>query len=284
MSSLSESSETRLTVRPRRDGYVPEPERTDLAVRVRDLHVTYKTTFEKRPTLKQALVRFGRGVRATQTVEALKGVSFDIKNGTTLGVIGSNGAGKSTLLRVLAGIIPPSAGNVETWGRASTMLALGVGFNAALTGRENILLGGLASGLTRQQVNDRTQQIADWAEEGSDKFIDRPMRTYSSGQNARVGFSVGVHMDPDILMVDEALSTGDAGFRERAAHKLEELRAQARAMLFVSHGLNSVRELCNDCIWLDHGRLVMRGHPDEVTAAYLEFLHVKETGMNAEEY
>ncbi len=99
------------------------------------------------------------------------------------------------------------------------------------------------------------------------------------------GFSVGVHMDPDILMVDEALSTGDAGFRERAAHKLEELRAQARAMLFVSHGLNSVRELCNDCIWLDHGRLVMRGHPpDEVTAAYLEFLHVKETGMNAEEY
>ncbi|WP_229117129.1 ABC transporter ATP-binding protein [Enemella dayhoffiae] len=269
--------------RTTRDGFTLEPDRTDLAVRVQDLRITYRTTFEKRPTLKQAVVRFGRGTRQVHTVEALKGISFDVKMGTTVGVIGANGAGKSTLLRALAGILPPTSGHVETWGKASTMLALGVGFNGALTGRENIILGGLAAGLSRKEVRARADSVADWAEAGTDPFIDRPMRTYSSGQAARVGFSVGVHMDPDILMVDEALSTGDAGFRERAAAKLEELRAKSRAMFFVSHGLASVRELCDDCIWLDHGNLMMRGHPDEVTAAYLEFLHVKNSDQNSEE-
>lgn len=280
MSSLSASPEPAYAGRTvtTRDGFTLEPERTDLAVRVQNLSITYRTTFEKRPTLKQAVIRFGRGTRQVHTVEALKDVSFDVPVGTTMGVIGANGAGKSTLLRALAGILPPSSGHIETWGKASTMLALGVGFNAALTGRENIMLGGLASGFTKQQVRDRTDAIGRWAEGDTDSFIDRPMRTYSSGQNARVGFSVGVHMDPDILMVDEALSTGDAGFRERAAAKLEELREKSRAMFFVSHGLSSVKELCDDCIWLDHGRLMMRGHPDEVCEAYLEFLHVKGSG------
>lgn len=266
-----------------RDGYTLEPDRTDLAVRVHDLKITYKTTFEKRPTLKQAVIRFGRGTRQVHTVDALKGISFDVANGTTMGVIGANGAGKSTLLRALAGILPPTSGHIETWGKASTMLALGVGFNNALTGRDNIILGGLATGLSKKEVRQRAQEVGDWAEAGTDPFVDRPMRTYSSGQSARVGFSVGVHMDPDILMVDEALSTGDAGFRERAAAKLEELRARSRAMFFVSHGLASVRELCDECLWLDHGRLMMRGHPDEVTEAYLKFLHVKNTEQNSEE-
>lgn len=289
MSSLSASSDSRepggakQRLVQTRDGYTLEPDRTDLAVRVQDLSVTYKTTFEKRPTLKQAVVRFGRGTRAVHRVQALKEVSFEVTAGTTLGVVGANGAGKSTLLRALAGILPPTSGHIETWGKASTMLALGVGFNNALTGRENIILGGLAAGFTRSEVEDRAQEIAEWAEGDTDSFIDRPMRTYSSGQNARVGFSVGVHMDPDILMVDEALSTGDAGFREKASAKLEELREKSRAMFFVSHGLASVRELCNDCIWLDHGRLMMRGTPEDVTAAYLEFLHVSDSETNREE-
>lgn len=279
MSSLSASSDPRDTPATR---FVAEPDRTDLAVRVTDLSVTYKTTFEKRPTLKQAIVRFGRGTRSVRRVEALKNVSFEVKKGTTLGVIGANGAGKSTLLRTLAGILPPTSGHVETWGRASTMLALGVGFNNALTGRENIVLGGLAAGLSKTEVQARADEIGAWAEEGSRPFIDRPMRTYSSGQSVRVGFSVGIHMQPDILMVDEALSTGDAGFRERASHALEELREQSQAMFFVSHGMSSVRELCNDCIWLHQGELVMRGEPDAVITAYMKYFGIDE-GLNSEE-
>lgn len=265
-----------------RDRFVPEPDRTDLAVRVTNLSVTYKTTFEKRPTLKQAIVRLGRGTRSVKRVEALSDLSFEVAKGTTLGVIGANGAGKSTLLRTLAGILPPTQGHVETWGHASTMLALGVGFNNALTGRENIVLGGLASGLTKSEVRSRAEEIGRWAEEGSNSFIDRPMRTYSSGQAVRVGFSVGIHMKPDILMVDEALSTGDAGFRERAARALEELRQQSQAMFFVSHGMDSVRELCDDCMWLHQGRLMMRGEPAEVIAEYMKFFNLDE-GMNSEE-
>ena len=296
MSSLSASSEPQPTehqptehqpterrpARRRRDGFVPEPDRTDLAVRVTNLSVTYKTTFEKRPTLKQAVIRLGRGTRSVRRVEAIKNLSFEVRKGTTLGVIGANGAGKSTLLRTLAGILPPTEGHVETWGHASTMLALGVGFNNALTGRENIVLGGLASGLSKHEVQERADEIGRWAEEGSNSFIDRPMRTYSSGQAVRVGFSVGIHMQPDILMVDEALSTGDAGFRTRAAKALEELRQQSQAMFFVSHGMDSVRELCDDCIWLHQGELMMRGEPDEVISEYMQFCGLDE-GSNSEE-
>ncbi|HWI02054.1 MAG TPA: ATP-binding cassette domain-containing protein, partial [Propionibacteriaceae bacterium] len=192
-----------------------------LAVKVDDLSITYRTTFERKPTLKQALVRFGRGQRAVREVEAIKHVSFEVRNGTAMGIIGANGAGKSTLMRALAGILPPTSGSIEVWGRASTLLALGVGFNQSLSGRENIILGGLAAGLSRREVEERANEVAEWTELGD--FIDMPMRTYSTGMSARVGFSVAVHMKPDILMLDEALSTGDAHFREKANAKMAEL-------------------------------------------------------------
>ena len=251
------------------------------AVRVEDLSITYRTTFERRPTLKQAIVRLGRGERAVREVEALKHVSFDIRVGTSMGIIGSNGAGKSTLMRAMAGILPPTSGNVEVWGKASTLLALGVGFNKALSGRENIILGGLAAGLSRREVEERADEIADWTELGD--FIDMPMQTYSSGMSARVGFSVAVHMRPDILMIDEALSTGDAHFREKANAKMAELRESARAMFLVSHGLGSISEMCNDCIWLDKGQLMMRGTPDEVIEAYMTHVKVKKSATTTED-
>ena len=185
-----------------------------LAVRVNDLSITYRTTFERKPTLKQALIRLGRGQRAVKEIEAIKNVSFQVRTGTAMGIIGANGSGKSTLMRAMAGILPPTSGSIEVWGRASTLLALGVGFNQNLSGRENIILGGLASGLSRRDVEERADEVAEWTELGD--FIDMPMRTYSSGMSARVGFSVAVHMKPDILMIDEALSTGDAHFREKA--------------------------------------------------------------------
>jgi teichoic acid transport system ATP-binding protein len=252
-----------------------------LAVRVRDLSITYRTTFERKPTLKQALVRFGRGQRAVREVEAIKNVSFEVANGSAMGIIGSNGAGKSTLMRALAGILPPTSGSIEVWGRASTLLALGVGFNQTLSGRENIILGGLAAGLSRKEVEERADEVAEGTELGD--FIDMPMRTYSSGMSARVGFSVAVHMKPDILMIDEALSTGDAHFREKANAKMAELRDSARAMFLVSHGLGSIKEMCTEVMWLDHGRLMMRGEPDEVVTAYMNFVKVKKSATAMED-
>lgn len=275
--SSSQPTPSATGARPGRDSR----SRTDLAVRLSDVSITYRTTFEKKPTLKQALIRFGRGQRAVSEIKALKNVSFDVPNGTAMGIIGANGAGKSTLMRAVAGILPPTTGNIEVWGRASTLLALGVGFNNSLSGRENIVLGGLASGLTRDQVADRAEEVAEWTELG--EFIDMPMRTYSSGMFARVAFSVAVHMEPDILMIDEALSTGDAHFREKTSAKMEELRNKARAMFLVSHGLNSIQEMCNEAVWLDHGTLMMRGEPDEVIAEYMKFLKVKKSATTTED-
>ncbi len=268
MSSLSESPKSAGGLSP-------------LAVRVQNLHITYRTTFERKPTLKSALTRFGRGERGVVEVEAVKDVTFDVPNGTAMGIIGANGAGKSTLMRAIAGILPPTRGSIEIWGKASTLLALGVGFNNSLSGRENIVLGGLASGLTRAEVDERADEVAEWTELG--EFIDMPMRTYSSGMSARVGFSVAVHMKPDILMIDEALSTGDAKFREKANAKMGDLRDSARAMFLVSHGLNSIKEMCSEAIWLDKGRVMMRGEPEEVIDAYMEFVKVKKTATSTEE-
>ena len=252
-----------------------------LAVRVNDLSITYRTTFERKPTLKQALIRFGRGQRAVKEIEAIKNVSFQVRTGTTMGIIGSNGSGKSTLMRAIAGILPPTSGSIEVWGRASTLLALGVGFNHDLSGRENIILGGLASGLSRRDVEERADEVAEWTELGD--FIDMPMQTYSSGMSARVGFSVAVHMKPDISMIDEALSTGDAHFREKATAKMAELRESARAMFVVSHGLDSIKEMCNEAMWLDRGKLMMRGEPADVVDSYMKFVKVKKSASNLED-
>lgn len=252
-----------------------------LSVKVENLSVTYRTTFERTPTFKNAITRFGRGQRAIVEVQALKDVSFDVPDGTALGIIGNNGAGKSTLMRALAGILPPTRGRIEVNGRISPLLSLGVGFNPMLSGRENIILGGLASGLSRAQVVARAEEVTTFA--GLEEFIDAPMRTYSSGMYSRLAFSVAVHMDPDILMIDEALSAGDATFKTKAAQKMGELRESARAFFLVSHSLASIKQLCNDAIWLHKGELMMRGTPEEVTAAYAEFVNVGESAVILED-
>ncbi|HYO17992.1 MAG TPA: ABC transporter ATP-binding protein [Dermatophilaceae bacterium] len=251
-----------------------EPAPRPLVVSVQNVSITYRTTFERVPTFKNAIVRFGRGERAIRNIHAVDGVSFDVSDGTALGIVGSNGAGKSTLMRAMAGILPPTSGRIEVNGRISTLLSLGVGFNANLSGRENVILGGLASGLSRKQVTERAEEVADFAE--LEDFIDAPMRTYSSGMYSRLAFSVAVHMDPDILMIDEALSAGDAKFKTKAAAKMAELRSNSRAMFLVSHSLSSVKELCNDAIWLHKGRLMMRGTPADVCNAYTKFVNVGE--------
>jgi ABC-type polysaccharide/polyol phosphate transport system ATPase subunit len=251
------------------------------AVSVQDLSVTYRTTFERVPTLKSAVVRLGRGERAVRLVHALKNLTFEVPVGTSLGIIGANGAGKSTLVRAVAGILAPSSGRIEVRGRISSLLALGVGFNSKLTGRENVMLGGLAQGMTRAQVIERAEEIAAFADIG--EFMDMPLITYSSGMAARLAFSVGVHMDPDILMIDEALSAGDAQFRVKAAEKMDQLMDSARAMFLVSHSLGTITEMCNDCIWMHKGKLMKHGDPQACVDAYTKFLKVGENAFTMED-
>jgi lipopolysaccharide transport system ATP-binding protein/teichoic acid transport system ATP-binding protein len=250
-------------------------------ISVQDVSITYRTTFEKRPTLKSALVRAGRGERLVRELEAVKDISFDVHRGTVLGVIGNNGAGKSTLVRAIAGILPPTSGRIEVHGRVSTLLALGVGFNPNLSGHENVVLGGLAAGYTRAEIEARFQEIADWSELGD--FLDLPMRAYSSGMFSRLAFSVAIHMDPDILLVDEALSAGDARFKKKATAKMSELVGQARTMILVTHALATVKEMCTDAIWLDKGRLMMRGSAEDVVNAYTKFVDVVPSAATLED-
>jgi ABC-type polysaccharide/polyol phosphate transport system ATPase subunit len=231
--------------------------------------------------LSSALLRLGRRERAVRVVEALRGVSFDVSHGTVLGIIGANGAGKSTLLRVIAGILPPNEGRVEVRGRITTLLALGVGFNKSLSGRENVILGGLAAGMSLREVEEHYDAIADFAD--IKDFMDLPMRTYSSGMYGRLAFAVAAFMDPDILLIDEALSTGDAAFRKRSFQKMQELCAQAHTLLIVSHGLATVRELATDCIWLHQGQLRGHGDPETVIKEYTDFVNVAQSTITMEE-
>jgi ABC-type polysaccharide/polyol phosphate transport system ATPase subunit len=254
----------------------------DLAISVQNVSITYRTTFEKIPTFKSAIVRLGRGERIVRLVPAVQNVSFDLYHGNVLGIIGANGAGKSTLLRALAGILPPTEGTIVVNGKVSTLLSLGVGFDRRLTGRQNIELGGLASGLSRSEIKDRAERIIEFADlpEG---FIDMPMRTYSAGMGGRLAFSVAVHLEPDILLIDEALSAGDAKFKQKAAEKMAELCGQARTIVLVSHGLGAILEMCNDAIWMDKGKLMLRGEPEEVADAYTDFLGVSRTRSTMED-
>ncbi len=244
----------------------------DIAISVQDLSITYRTSFESAPTLKSTLQRLGRRNKLVKTVEAIKSVSFDINHGTVLGVVGHNGAGKSTLLRAIAGIMPPSSGQIVVNGEVSALLSLAAGFNSALSAPENVLLAGLAAGMSRDEVLERVDEIIAFAE--IEDFRDMPVKTYSSGMAARLAFSAAVHMKPDILLIDEALSAGDARFKVKAQKKMRELMASARTMVVVSHGANTIRDLCSDAIWLDHGNLMMHGEVDNVVDEYLAFMKV----------
>jgi ABC-type polysaccharide/polyol phosphate transport system ATPase subunit len=249
-----------------------------ISISVEDVSVTYRTSYEKKPTLTETVKRLGRREKIVREIEALKGVSFEVEHGKVLGIVGANGAGKSTLVRTIAGILPPGTGRIEVDGRVSTLLALGVGFNRKLSGRENVILGGLAAGLTREHLASKYEEIVEFAE--LEEFMDMPMDTYSSGMYGRLGFSVAVNMDPDILLIDEALSVGDARFKRKSFEKMRELCTEDRTIVLVSHSMASIEELCDQAIWLHKGELRMEGEPDEVIDAYAEFLDVKKTSVS----
>jgi len=255
---------------------------SEIAVSVRGLGLTYTTAIDRRPTLKARVKALGGGGKQTRVIRALDNVNLDVEYGQVLGVIGSNGAGKSTLMRVIAGILPPSQGRIEVHGSVSTLLALGVGFNPSMSGRDNVFLGGLAAGMRREEIENSFAEIAEFSELGD--AIDAPMRTYSSGMFARLAFSVAATVRPDILIIDEALSTGDAKFKEKSLNRIKELRSDDRALILVSHAMATLRDVCNDVVWIHKGKVIQRGEPNVVIDAYQEFLKVGKSAVIDEDF
>lgn len=239
------------------------------AVEVRDLWKSYRLYHERNQYLKAAILR-GRRARYEE-FWALKGLSIDIPSGMTLGVIGSNGSGKSTFLKCLTGILTPERGEVKVHGRVSALLELGAGFHPELSGRENVFLNGAILGLTRREILKRFDAIVEFA--GLEDFIDSPVKNYSSGMYVRLGFAVAAHVEPEILLIDEVLAVGDESFQRKCAERIEEFRREGRTIVFVSHGLNLVEQLCESVAWIDHGELKQVGPAGVVISAYQGLSH-----------
>lgn len=234
------------------------------AVVVRDLHVTYRVYEDVRPTLRR-FVANGFRPRAHVAVEALKGVSFAAMRGESVGIIGRNGSGKSTLMSALAGLLPPTSGSVRAASQP-VLLAVGAALQGELSGRRNILLGASALGIPRRDILASMDDIIEFT--GLAEAIDRPLKTYSSGMASRLQFGIASAVQPDILLVDEALATGDAEFSRRSERRIQEIVDRAGTVFLVSHSPESIRRMTRRTIWLDAGRIVLDGPTDEVLAAY----------------
>jgi lipopolysaccharide transport system ATP-binding protein len=219
--------------------------------------------------MKHLILHLPRHIAAfsrKKTFCALDGVSFEVPHGECFGIIGRNGSGKSTTLGLIAGVLRPSRGTVETQGKIAPLLELGAGFHAELSGRDNIVLNGILLGLTRARVMEHMDQIIAFSE--LERFIDQPLRTYSTGMIARLGFSVAVHLEPDILLVDEVLAVGDEAFQEKCLRKMAEFRSQGVTIIFVTHKLTDVEKICDRTMLLMGGRVQQIGNPQEVVREY----------------
>ena len=234
------------------------------SVVVDGLWKNFRLYHERNQFLKAAILR-GRRARYEE-FWALRDLSFEVPTGQTFGVIGSNGSGKSTLLKCLAGILVPDRGQVTTHGRVSALLELGAGFHPELSGRENVFLNGAILGLKKDEITARFDDIVEFA--GLADFIDTPVKNYSSGMFVRLGFAVAANVEPDVLLIDEVLSVGDEAFQRKSAERIERFRREGRTIVFVSHGLGQVEQLCEQVAWIDHGELKMVGPAADVISAY----------------
>jgi ABC-type polysaccharide/polyol phosphate transport system ATPase subunit len=251
-----------------RAGEADRPSPADeTVVRLDDVSVRYRLPRERIHSFKDFAIRWLKRKIVYDEFWALKGVTLDIRRREVFGIIGANGAGKSTLLRLIARVLTPTTGRVTVRGRVAPLLELGAGFDPELTGRENVYFNGAILGYRKAEVEARFDRIVDFA--GVREFIDLPLRLYSSGMVARLGFAVATDIEPDILIVDEVLSVGDAEFMHRSEQRIRELREKSEAVLMVSHDLGVMREMCQRVAWLDHGRLRAVGPAGEVVDQYL---------------
>jgi ABC-type polysaccharide/polyol phosphate transport system ATPase subunit len=232
-------------------------------------------------TLKSALLQRSilRDLQPTEVFPALSDVSFAVPSGSTFGVIGRNGSGKSTALKLVAGITKPTTGTVRVKGRISALIELGAGFHPEISGRENVFINGIMLGLSKREIEQRFDEIVDFAELRD--FIDAPVKTYSSGMYMRLGFAVAIHVDPEVLLVDEVLAVGDEGFTHKCLDKFAEFRRRGRTILLVTHSLGLVERFCDEAVWLDSGRLCGEGDPRRVVDAYLAATEEREEALLA---
>ena len=241
------------------------PSGQPVTVRVKDVHVCYRVHEEPSAGLKHRFVR-GRMRRRYRTIRAVRGVSLDLHESETLGLVGPNGSGKTTLLSAMTGLLPLESGTIRGRSRPS-LLGVSSALRPALSGRRNILIGGLALGFTRAEIESRMDEIIDFA--GLRGAIDRPMRTYSSGMRARLHFAIATARIPEILLIDEALTVGDEEFRRHSAERIDEVRAAAGSVVLVTHNLAEIERFCDRVAWLDNGELRAVGAPAEVVESYL---------------
>jgi lipopolysaccharide transport system ATP-binding protein len=241
---------------------------SEFAIRVDGLSKCYHIYDKPQDRLMQMLARGKK--QFFREFWALKEVSFSVDRGETVGIIGRNGSGKSTLLQMICGTVSPSSGAVDTRGRVAALLELGAGFNTEFTGRENVLLNAEIIGFSREEMVSRMEDVLAFSELGD--FLDQPVKTYSSGMYSRLAFSIAIHVDPEILIVDEALAVGDVRFVAKCMRRIKDLQEQGATILFVSHDVASVRTLCDRALWLDKGSLVEQGDVFPVTGRYMEFM------------
>ncbi len=235
-------------------------------IHAENISMRYLMTYDRIKSIKEYVVQMVQGKVKYEEFWALKNVSFDVQKGEVLGIIGHNGAGKSTLLKVISGILKPTSGNLEVHGNIVPMLELGSGFDTDLTGRENIFLNGSILGYSERYLKEKYDEIVDFSELG--KFIDVPIRNYSSGMMMRLAFSIATVVKPEILIVDEILAVGDADFQDKSKKRMLELMGGGATVLFVSHSLEQIREMCNRVLWLEHGEIKMFGDTNNVCDLY----------------
>jgi ABC-type polysaccharide/polyol phosphate transport system ATPase subunit len=219
-------------------------------------------------TLKSALLKRDLRMAPETSVPALRDISFVVDRGEAFGIVGRNGSGKSTMLKIISGILKPTSGTVSVRGRIAALIELGAGFHPEITGRENVYINGIMLGLTRREIDARFDRIVEFA--GIGEFLDQPVKTYSSGMYVRLGFAVAVHVDPDILLIDEVLSVGDEEFSQKCIAKIQEMKYRGVTLIFVTHQLEQVRNLCDRALWLDHGEAAAIGDPTRVVDGYLQ--------------
>jgi ABC-type polysaccharide/polyol phosphate transport system ATPase subunit len=237
-------------------------------VRIEDVSVSYRVPSERIGTFKEYAIRRLQGRVKHQEFLALDHVNLFVRKGEVFGIIGNNGAGKSTLLKLVASVMKPTGGRVWVKGKVAPLLEFGAGFHPDLTGRENIFLNGALLGFTRRQMEEKYNRIVDFAELWD--FIEAPMRTYSSGMAARLGFAIATDVDADILIVDEVLSVGDESFQQKSSDRMQNFQKDGATIMFVSHNMIAIQHMCNRVAWIDHGCVKMIGTPEETIKAYRE--------------